>query len=66
MMAGHTMMKVFAGFIIASCSYYVVPGIAPLVITVALYGFEIVVAFLQAYVFTVLTCIYLNDAIHMH
>ncbi len=62
MMAGHTMLKVFAGFIIALGVF----GIAPLAVTVALYGFEIAVAFLQAYIFTVLTCIYLHDAIHMH
>ena len=66
MMAGHTMMKVFAGFIISLAGYYLVPGIAPLAITVVLTGFEFAVAFLQAYIFTVLTCIYLNDAIHMH
>ena len=39
---------------------------APLAIMVALIGFELLVPFLQAYVFTVLTCIYLNDAIHLH
>lgn len=66
MMAGHTMMKVFAGFVISLGSYYVLPGIFPLIIAVALTGFEIAVAFLQAYIFTVLTCIYLHDAIHMH
>lgn len=66
MMAGHTMMKVFAGFIISLFSFYAVPAILPLAMTVALTGFEIVVAFLQAYIFTVLTCIYLHDAIHMH
>jgi F-type H+-transporting ATPase subunit a len=66
MMAGHTMLKVFAAFVISLGSYFVIPGIAPLAITVALYGFEFAVAFLQAYIFTVLTCIYLNDAIHMH
>ena len=66
MMAGHTMMKVFAGFILSLGSFYVVPGIAPMAITVLLTGFEIVVAILQAYVFTVLTCLYLNDALHMH
>jgi F-type H+-transporting ATPase subunit a len=62
MMAGHTMLKVFAGFITALGIF----GFAPLAVTVALFGFEIAVAFLQAYVFTVLTCIYLHDAIHMH
>jgi F-type H+-transporting ATPase subunit a len=62
MMAGHTMLKVFAGFVIALGLF----GVFPLAVTVALYGFEIAVAFLQAYIFTVLTCIYLHDAIHMH
>jgi F-type H+-transporting ATPase subunit a len=66
MMAGHTMMKVFAAFIVSLAGYYLIPGVAPLAVTVALTGFEFVVAFLQAYIFTVLTCIYLNDAIHMH
>jgi F-type H+-transporting ATPase subunit a len=66
MMAGHTMLKVFAGFVLSLGTYYVIPGIAPLAITVVLIGFEFAVAFLQAYIFTVLTCIYLNDAIHMH
>ncbi len=66
MMAGHTMLKVFAGFIISLSTFYLVPAIAPLAITVVLIGFEFAVAFLQAYIFTVLTCIYLNDAIHMH
>ena len=41
-------------------------SVAPLALDVALYGFEFAVCFLQAYVFTVLTCLYLNDAIHMH
>jgi F-type H+-transporting ATPase subunit a len=66
MMAGHTMLKVFAGFVISLSTFYLVPAIAPLAITVVLIGFEFAVAFLQAYIFTVLTCIYLNDAIHMH
>tara|TARA_B100000886_G_scaffold17298_1_gene11085 strand:+ start:145 stop:657 length:513 start_codon:yes stop_codon:yes gene_type:complete len=62
MMAGHTMMKVFAGFT-AALGFL---GIAPILLLVALTGFEIMVAVLQAYVFTVLTCLYLNDAIHLH
>jgi F-type H+-transporting ATPase subunit a len=62
MMAGHTMLKVFAAFTVMMGVF----GIAPLAINVALTGFEFLVAFLQAYVFTVLTCIYLNDAIHLH
>ena len=63
MMAGHTMMKVFAGFVIP---LGILGGWAPLTVDVALTAFEFLVAFLQAYVFTVLTCLYLNDAIHLH
>lgn len=63
MMAGHTMLKVFAGF---SVSMGVYAGIAPLAVNVALIGFEILVAFLQAYVFTILTCLYLKDSIELH
>ena len=62
MMAGHTMMKVFGGFTVLLG----VLGVAPIILLVALTGFEIMVAVLQAYVFTVLTCLYLNDAIHLH
>ncbi|MBM3523836.1 MAG: F0F1 ATP synthase subunit A, partial [Alphaproteobacteria bacterium] len=63
MMAGHTMLKVFAGFVV---SLGILGGWAPLAFVVALTGLEIGIAFLQAYVFTVLTCLYLNDAIHLH
>ena len=66
MMAGHTMVAIFAGFVLPLGAYLIVPGFAPFIVIVALMGFEIVVAFLQAYVFTVLTCLYLNDAIHLH
>jgi F-type H+-transporting ATPase subunit a len=62
MLAGHTMLKVFAGFVVMMGLW----GVIPLVFMVALTGLEILVAFLQAYVFAILTCIYLNDAIHMH
>ena len=62
MLAGHTMLKVFAGFVVA-LGYF---GVVPLLFMVALTGLEFLVAFLQAYVFAILTCIYLNDAIHMH
>ncbi|MAV98598.1 MAG: F0F1 ATP synthase subunit A [Rhodobiaceae bacterium] len=70
MMAGHTMLKVF-GFFVAgmffSGNLFISPlGIAPLAFIVAFTGLEILVAFLQAYVFAILTCIYLNDSIHMH
>ena len=63
MMAGHTMMKVFGGCVI---SLGIVGGWLPLGFSVALTGLEILVAFLQAYVFAILTCIYLNDALNLH
>ena len=63
MMAGHTMMKVFGGFVV---SLGIVGGWLPLGFSVALTGLEILVAFLQAYVFAILTCIYLNDALNLH
>jgi F-type H+-transporting ATPase subunit a len=66
MMAGHIMLKTFAGFIVALGSFYLVPAVAPLALTIGLTGLELAIAFLQAYVFTVLTCIYLHDAIHLH
>lgn len=63
MMAGHTMLKVFAGFAV-SLPWW--GKIAPTGFMVAFTGLEFLVAFLQALIFTVLTCIYLNDAVHMH
>ena len=63
MMAGHTMLKVFGGFII---SLGIIGGWLPLGFTVALTGLEILIAFLQAYVFAILTCIYLNDALNLN
>lgn len=62
MMAGHTMLKVFAGFVVALGLF----GVAPLIILVALYMLELIVALLQAFVFTILTCLYLHDALHLH
>jgi len=62
MTAGHTMLKVFAGFI----ALLGVFGVVPLLLVAALTGLELIIAFLQAYVFTILTCVYLNDALHMH
>lgn len=63
MMAGHTMLKVFAGFAVTLPMF---AKIAPVVFTAAFTGLEFLVAFLQAFIFTVLTCIYLNDAVNMH
>jgi len=62
MMAGHLLLKVIAGFVIAMGVF----GIFPLAFMVMMVGFEFFVALLQAYIFTILTCVYLNDAIHMH
>jgi len=63
MMAGHTMLKVFGGFVVA---LGILGGWAPLAFIIALTGLEFGIAILQAYVFTILTCIYLNDAVNMH
>ncbi len=63
MMAGHTMLKVFGSFVVA---LGFLGGWVALAFMVAFTGLEILVAFLQAYVFAILTCIYLNDALHMH
>ena len=63
MLAGHTLMKVFGGFVIALGIFL---GWLPLAFIVALTGLEFLVAFLQAYVFAILSCLYLNDAIHLH
>ena len=62
MMAGHTMLKVFGSFV-AMLGIF---GVFPFGLVLALTGLEFIVAFLQAYVFTILTCVYLNDALHMH
>ena len=63
MMAGHTMMKIFAGFCV---SLPIVASTLPMLVNVALVGFEILVAFIQAYVFAILTCVYLKDGIELH
>ena len=67
MLAGHITLKVFAGFVVSLSAFGAV-GVAgavlPLAMAVALTALEFLVAFLQAYVFAVLTCMYLNDAIH--
>jgi F-type H+-transporting ATPase subunit a len=62
MMAGHTMLLIFSGFVVALGLF----GIFPLALNIFFILLELLVAVLQAYVFTILTCIYLNDAIHLH
>jgi len=67
MLAGHITLKVFAGFIVMLSGAGIggiFASVLPLALTVALTGLEFLVAFLQAYVFAMLTCMYLNDAIH--
>src|SRR4051812_10454971 len=69
MLAGHTMLQVFAGFVIAlgaAGGVFTGLAIAPLLLIVAIMLLEFLVAFLQAYVFAILTCIYLNEALHLH
>ena len=62
MMAGHTMLKVFAMFTISLGIF----GFSTIIANVVLIGFEFMVAFLQAYVFSVLTCLYIRDALELH
>ncbi|HKD47009.1 MAG TPA: F0F1 ATP synthase subunit A [Rhizomicrobium sp.] len=69
MLAGHTMLAVFAGFVVALGSaggVFTGLAIAPMFLIVAIMLLELLVAFLQAYVFAILTCIYLNEALHLH
>jgi len=69
MLAGHTMLAVFAGFIIAlggAGGYYAALSVGPMILIVAIMLLELLVAFLQAYVFAMLTCIYMNEALHLH
>jgi F-type H+-transporting ATPase subunit a len=62
MLAGHTMLAIFGGFA-ASIGLF---AIFPTAINVAILGLEVLVAALQAYVFSILTCLYLHDALHLH
>ena len=62
MTVGHVLLKVFAGFVIPLGLF----GIAPIAVLVALNALELMVAVIQAYVFTILTCVYLSEALHMH
>lgn len=69
MMAGHTMLQVFAGFVIAlggAGGILVALSVTPMLFIIFIVTLELLVAFLQAYVFAVLTCIYLNEALHLH
>jgi F-type H+-transporting ATPase subunit a len=68
MTVGHIILKIFAGFVVTlgSVQFFILPGILPFGMLIGLTALEFFVAFLQAYIFTILSCIYLNDAIHLH
>jgi F-type H+-transporting ATPase subunit a len=73
MVAGHVMFVVFASFTVMLASSHLLgpivgagTGILPIIVNIALVGLELLVAGLQAYVFAILTCIYLHDAVHLH
>ena len=69
MMSGHCLLKILAGFawtMLSAGGLLTVAHILPLIVIFAIVGLELSIAFLQAYVFTVLLCIYLNDAISLH
>lgn len=69
MVAGHVMLELFAGFAVMMGAAGVLglfAAIGPMALDVVLIGFELLVAFLQAYVFAILACIYLHDAVHLH
>jgi F-type H+-transporting ATPase subunit a len=69
MMAGHVMLEVFGGFVImlgGAGLLGLLPAGLALGVNTILIGFELLVAVLQAYVFAILTCIYLHDAVHLH
>ena len=69
MMSGHTLLKILAGFswtMLTLSSIWTISHIIPLIIVFLVTGLEIAIACLQAYVFSVLVIIYLNDVIHLH
>jgi F-type H+-transporting ATPase subunit a len=69
MLAGHTMLQVFAGFVVmlgGTASVLAILTVPTMALIIAIYMLEMLVAFLQAYVFTILTCIYLNEGLHLH
>ena len=69
MMAGHVMLEVFGSFVVmlgGAGFIFLFPAGLSLAVNVVLIGFELLVATLQAYVFAILTCIYLHDAVHLH
>jgi F-type H+-transporting ATPase subunit a len=66
MVAGHILLKIFASFCVMLLGVFAASAVLPLAVLVAISALEVFVALLQAYIFTVLTCVYLNDALHGH
>jgi F-type H+-transporting ATPase subunit a len=66
MTVGHVLLKVIGGGVVALGGFYLAPGIVPFAFLVAITILEVMIAVIQAYVFAILTCVYLNDALHLH
>ena len=69
MMSGHTLLKILAGFswsILNSGDFFLIFSLLPTVVIIAVSFLEVAIAFLQAYVFVILLCIYINDVLHLH
>ena len=68
MVVGHVLLKVIAGFVVAlgSMKFFILPGLVPFIGIVAITMLEIMIAVIQAYVFAILTCVYLHDSLHLH
>jgi F-type H+-transporting ATPase subunit a len=66
MVAGHVMLALFGGFVVGLSTFYILPAVFPFAAIIAVLALELLIAALQAYVFAMLTCIYLNDAVNMH
>ncbi len=66
MTVGHVLLKVIGGGVVALGGFFIAPGIVPFAFLVAITILEVMIAVIQAYVFAILTCVYLNDALHLH
>jgi len=66
MTVGHVLLKVIAGIVVSLGSFFVIPGLVPFAFLVAITLLEVMISVIQAYVFAILTCVYLNDALHLH
>ncbi len=66
MTVGHVLLKVFGGGVVGLGSFFIIPGLLPFAFLVAITMLEVMIAVIQAYVFAILTCVYLNDALHLH